>query len=194
MFGLRAKARSSGLIGIAQGILIERYDLPDPPAAFALPREASQNLNVPLRVVASAVITAPPPQTPRKWFTGRGTHAAPPAAALLHTYGVDASDRRRVLTSALDEAVALSDAGAGELHLTDLAQDDALVLEEHRGLDAPYWDRSPLSPSRRPCVPRHKGGARPSPSSTSPQAPTSPSTRQAARSSRPEATPSTAGR
>ncbi|MCD9879764.1 ANTAR domain-containing protein [Streptomyces guryensis] len=144
MFGLRAKARSSGLIGIAQGILIERYDLPDPPAAFALLREASQNLNVPLRVLASAVITAPPPQTTRKWFTGRTTHAAPPAAALLHTYGVDASDRRRVLTSALDEAVALSDADAGELHLTDLAQDDALVLEEHQGLDAPYWDQVSL--------------------------------------------------
>jgi AmiR/NasT family two-component response regulator len=61
VFGLRAKARTSGIIGIAQGILIARYSLPAPADAFTLLRAASQRYNVPLRVVASAVVTAPPP-------------------------------------------------------------------------------------------------------------------------------------
>jgi anti-anti-sigma regulatory factor len=79
VFGLRAKARTSGIIGIAQGILIARYLLPAPADAFALLRAASQHCNVPLRVVASAVVTAPPPLTAQLWFPGRpGAPRRPP--------------------------------------------------------------------------------------------------------------------
>jgi len=140
IFGLRAKARTSGLIGIAQGMLIARYGLPGPDAAFTLLREGSQQCNVPLRVLASAVVTAPPPQTGDRWFVGRGTHAPPPDTAFLRSYGGDVTDRRQVLAAALDTAIAVSEADAGELHFTDPAQDHALFLETHRGLDATYWD------------------------------------------------------
>ncbi|MFJ4753386.1 ANTAR domain-containing protein [Streptomyces sp. NPDC088763] len=144
IFGLRAKARTSGLIGIAQGMLIARYGLPGPDAAFSLLRKGSQRCNVPLRVLASAVVTAPPPQTDTRWFAGRGTHAPPPDTAFLRSYGGDVTDRRQILAAALDTAIAVSEADAGELHFTDPAQDHALFLEGHRGLDAAYWDEVAL--------------------------------------------------
>ncbi|MEU6546337.1 ANTAR domain-containing protein [Streptomyces sp. NPDC046859] len=144
IFGLRAKARTSGLIGVAQGMLIARYDLPGPAAAFALLREGSQQCNVPLRILASAVVTAPPPQTDAHWFLGRGTHAPPPDTAFVRAYGGDVTDRCHVLAAALDTAIAVAEADAGEVHLTDPAQDHALFLEGRRGLDAAYWDQVAL--------------------------------------------------
>ncbi|MCC5477633.1 ANTAR domain-containing protein [Streptomyces barringtoniae] len=139
VFGLRAKARTSGIIGIAQGILIARYSLPGPADAFALLRAASQHHNVPLRVVASAVVAAPPPLTEREWFPGR-RHAPPPGLGLPQADAVDPRDRRQVLRAALYAAVTLADADAAEIHLTDSVQDEALVLEAHHGLDAAYRD------------------------------------------------------
>ncbi|MGW3209940.1 ANTAR domain-containing protein [Streptomyces sp. NPDC001135] len=138
VFGLRAKARTSGIIGIAQGILIARYSLPGPADAFALLRAASQHHNVPLRVVASAVVTAPPP-TAEQWFPGR-RHTPPPVLALPQADRVDPRDRRQVLRAAVYAAVTLADADAAEIHLTDKVQDEALVLEAHHGLDAAYRD------------------------------------------------------
>ncbi|MBK6014042.1 ANTAR domain-containing protein [Streptomyces sp. MBT53] len=145
VFGLRARARTRTLIGVAQGILLARYGLPGPDAAFALLREGSQRHNVPLRVLASAVVTAPPPYSDVQWFTGRSTRALLPAGGFLQSYDIDAHDRRQVLAAALHEAtVVISDAKAAELHLTDPAQDDALVLEQHKGLDAAYRDQAAL--------------------------------------------------
>ncbi|MFE7856893.1 STAS domain-containing protein [Streptomyces sp. NPDC057403] len=143
VFGLRAKARTSGLIGVAQGMLVVRYGLPGPAAAFALLRRASQHLNVPLRILASAVVTVPPPRAATEWFPGRAPHA-PPDSPFLRAYGGDVTDRRQVLAAALREAIALSAADAAEVHLTDPAQDDALFLEQHQGLDAAYWDQVAL--------------------------------------------------
>jgi anti-anti-sigma regulatory factor/putative methionine-R-sulfoxide reductase with GAF domain len=139
IFGLRAKARTSGIIGIAQGILIARYGLPGPAAAFTLLRAGSQHHNVPLRVLASAVVSAPPPLTDEKWFPGR-RHTPPPVAELLLEERVDPRDRRQVLRAAVYAAVTLADADAAEIHLTDTGQDGALVLEAHHGLDAAYRD------------------------------------------------------
>ncbi|MEU9475876.1 ANTAR domain-containing protein [Streptomyces sp. NPDC048191] len=139
VFGLRAKARTSGTIGIAQGILMARYFLPGPADAFALLRAASQHYNVPLRVLASAVVTAPPPLTAEQWFPGR-RHIPPPALGLPEAGRVDPRDRRQVLRAALYAAVTLADADAAEIHLTDKVEDEALVLEAHHGLDASYRD------------------------------------------------------
>ncbi|MFF5854608.1 ANTAR domain-containing protein [Streptomyces sp. NPDC012751] len=139
VLGLRAKARTSGIIGIAQGILIARYGLPDPAAAFALLRAGSQHHNVPLRVLASAVVTAPPPRTAREWFPGR-LHTPPPPVAPQDVEAVNPRDRRQMLTAAVYAAVTLADADAAEIHLTDAGQDEALVLEAHHGLDAAYRD------------------------------------------------------
>ncbi|MFF9150714.1 GAF domain-containing protein [Streptomyces sp. NPDC014846] len=144
VYGMRAKARSSAQIGIAQGILLARYDLPAASMAFALLKEGSQRYNVPLRVLASAVIAAPPPQSAAHWFPGRSTHAPAFRTEFLGAHRVHAADRRRVLAAAVDEALALSAADAAELHVTDPAQDDALLLEQHRGLDAAYRDFAAL--------------------------------------------------
>ncbi|MET8860559.1 ANTAR domain-containing protein, partial [Streptomyces sp. NPDC004579] len=59
--GPRAKTRTSAVIGVAQGIVLERYALPGLQAAFDLLRETSRRHDVPLRVLASAVVTAPRP-------------------------------------------------------------------------------------------------------------------------------------
>ncbi|MGW1911766.1 GAF and ANTAR domain-containing protein [Streptomyces sp. NPDC002076] len=139
VFGLRAKARTGGIIGMAQGILIARYLLPAPADAFALLRAASQHCNVPLRVVASAVVTAPPPLTAQLWFPGR-RRTPPPALGLPQAGPVDPRDRRQVLRAALYAVVTLGDADAAEIHLIDKVQEEALVLEAHHGLDAAYRD------------------------------------------------------
>ncbi|MEU1466407.1 ANTAR domain-containing protein [Streptomyces sp. NPDC005727] len=141
VFGLRAKARSHSLIGMAHGVLYERYRLDKPAQGFDLLREASQHHNVPLRVLASAVLTAPPaPSTPgSSWFPGR-RHTPPPTLELLSTGGLDTRDRRQVLRIAVNDAITLTDADAVELHLTDPAQDHALVLEGHANLQPAYRD------------------------------------------------------
>ncbi|MFJ6087809.1 ANTAR domain-containing protein [Streptomyces sp. NPDC092369] len=145
VFGLRARARTRSMIGIAQGILLARYELPGPDAAFTLLREGSQRHNLPLRVLASAVVTAPPPQSAARWFAARSTHLPAPATGFLHRHGIDAHDRRQVLLAALHEATVIpSDVKAAELHLTDPAQGDALVLEQHQGLDSSYLDQAAL--------------------------------------------------
>ncbi|MFJ9729574.1 STAS domain-containing protein [Streptomyces sp. NPDC101209] len=140
VFGLRAKGRTAGLIGIAQGVLMARYDLPSAESAFTLLREGSQHFNVPLRVLASALVTAPPPRSAEVWFPGRSRHSTPPGAAFLRRHRVSVTDRHHVLTAVLYEAVTVSDADAAAVHFIDPAQDGALFLEQHHGLDAAYWD------------------------------------------------------
>ncbi len=145
VFGLRARARTRSMIGVAQGILLARYELPGPDAAFTLLREGSQRHNLPLRVLASAVVTAPPPPVRHPLVHRTLRSSAAPDTGFLRRYGVDAHDRRQVLTAALHEAMTvLSDAKAAELHLTDPAQGDALVLEQHEGLGSAYLDQAAL--------------------------------------------------
>ncbi|MGN5377795.1 ANTAR domain-containing protein [Streptomyces lasalocidi] len=67
---LRARVRSAPVIGMAQGVVMVRYGLPDPAGAFRVLREVSQRFNVPLRVLVSAVVVARPPDG-AVWFPGR---------------------------------------------------------------------------------------------------------------------------
>ncbi|MGW6486786.1 ANTAR domain-containing protein [Streptomyces sp. NPDC055056] len=97
VFGLRAKARTHALIGLAEGILLTRYNLQRPADAFAVLRKASQQCNVPMRVLASAVITAPVPKPGAElWFPGRATHPPAPITGFLPVHNAKASDRRRL--------------------------------------------------------------------------------------------------
>ncbi|MEU6277331.1 GAF domain-containing protein [Streptomyces populi] len=140
VLGLRAKARTSAVIGMAQGIVLERYALTGFQAAFDLLREASQHHNVPLRILASAVVTAPPPASrSAEWFPGR-RHTPPPPSDLLDTTEQGAYDRRRLLRALVYEIVTVTDADSAEVHLVDPALRDSLVLESHSGLDAAYRD------------------------------------------------------
>ncbi|MGW0410338.1 ANTAR domain-containing protein [Streptomyces collinus] len=143
LYGMRAKSRTSAVIGIAQGILLDRYGLTGPPAAFALLRKASQQHNVPIRILASAVVTAPAPASDTAWFPGR-LHTPPPHLDLLSPAETHLGDRHQVLRTFVFEAITLCDANAAELHLTNRAFDDALVLEAHAGLTPAYRDRLAL--------------------------------------------------
>ncbi|MFF2364690.1 ANTAR domain-containing protein [Streptomyces sp. NPDC058122] len=141
VLGLRAKARTSAVIGMAQGIVLERYALPGLQAAFDLLRETSQRHNVPLRVLASAVVTAPRPAgCSSEWFPGR-LRTPPPSPELLDVPEQGAYDRRQLLRTLVHEVVAVADGDGAEVHLTDQALGDSLVLESHSGLDAAYRDR-----------------------------------------------------
>ncbi|MFF0204526.1 ANTAR domain-containing protein [Streptomyces sp. NPDC005017] len=139
LFGLRAKARAGVVIGMAKGILYERYGLASAPKAFDLLRRASQQYNVPLRTVASAVVTAASPTTSKEPFSG-SYDTAPPLPELLDCTAAQMRDRAFLLRAVAGEAVTLTDADATEVHLPDPALENHLVLEAHVGLDAAYRD------------------------------------------------------
>ncbi|MEU0220521.1 ANTAR domain-containing protein [Streptomyces sp. NPDC006265] len=66
---LRARARVRPLISQAQGIVQQRYALPDGESTFALMQRASQRYHVKLRTLAGGLVTAPRPDGPEKlWF------------------------------------------------------------------------------------------------------------------------------
>ncbi|MFI0900448.1 ANTAR domain-containing protein [Streptomyces sp. NPDC020983] len=139
LYGLRARARSRGLIGVAQGMVLARYGLAEPQAAFALLRDVSQARNVPLRVLASALVSAPPPPRSGPWFAGR-RRVPPPDVPLLAALGGHPAERGRVLQAVVAGAVERTGADAAALHLADRGQGGALVLEAHRGHTAEYCD------------------------------------------------------
>ncbi|MFD5636969.1 GAF domain-containing protein [Streptomyces sp. NPDC127077] len=138
--GPRTKARTSAVIGMAQGIVLERYALPGLQAAFDLLRETSRRHDVPLRVLASAVVTAPRPAGRSSgWFPSRPP-TPPPSPELLDVPEQGAYDRRQLLRTLVHQVVAVADADGAEVHLTDQALGNSLVLESHSGLDAAYRD------------------------------------------------------
>jgi anti-anti-sigma regulatory factor len=139
IYGLRARARSRGLIDVAQGIVLARYRLPGVRAAFTLLVETSQTRNVPLRVLASAVVTAPVPSGPGLWFPAR-RQAPPPPVAFLTAHGVDARQRARALQAAAQEAATVTGADAAVLHLADPGRGHALLLESQHGHSTAYLD------------------------------------------------------
>ncbi|MFR0355551.1 ANTAR domain-containing protein [Streptomyces sediminimaris] len=144
LFGLKAKIRTGPLIGMAQGVLLERYALADSVAAFDLLKQASQRHNVPMRVLASALVTAPPPnESSPAWFPGR-LRTPPPPLELLGGRGFQAGDRKHVLRTLVYEAVTLADADGAEVHLSDRALENSLVLEAQTGLDSAHRDRLAL--------------------------------------------------
>ncbi|WP_037870928.1 ANTAR domain-containing protein, partial [Streptomyces sp. SPB074] len=78
---LRANLRTRPLIAQTQGVLQERYGLPDADTAFDLLRAGSQRHNVKLRTLASVFLSAPrPAEHSPQWFPGRTRAPAPPLA------------------------------------------------------------------------------------------------------------------
>ncbi|MFE9674110.1 ANTAR domain-containing protein [Streptomyces sp. NPDC006259] len=146
--GLRAKLRSSALIGVAQGILLERYGLPTASVAFDLLSSASQHCNVPVRVLASAVVTTPPPGR----ASVRSDRPPVPAAPFLARADVSPVERRRVLDAAAREALAVTGARSVDLLCVEEAQ-DTLVLEARCNLGEAFADVfAEVSHVRAPCT------------------------------------------
>jgi anti-anti-sigma regulatory factor len=134
---LRARVRTAPVIGMAQGVLMVRYGLPDSGTAFRALREASQRFNVPLRVLVSAVVVARPPDG-EVWFPGRRSLPVPQLRILARD-GRDPRYRRQMIDAVLHEALAIGRAPAGYVRFVDPAV-NALILETHHGCAETFLD------------------------------------------------------
>ncbi|MGA5169097.1 MULTISPECIES: GAF and ANTAR domain-containing protein [Streptomyces] len=136
---LRAQARNRPLIAEAQGILRERYRLPDAEAAFALLQLASQRHNVRLRTLAQAVVRLERPEDgDGPWFPGRMRHPAPALESLAID---DASHAHRgaVLKAALSQTLAITTTHMGNVQIGDDTA-GGLWMEKHAGLSDDFVD------------------------------------------------------
>ncbi|MBO8187354.1 ANTAR domain-containing protein [Streptomyces spirodelae] len=136
---LRAKVRTHPLISRAQGILEERYRLPDDRAAFALLEASSQRFNVRLRTLASAVVTVPPPRSyDHEWFPHRERLTAPPLAFAPQLRAATANTAE-VLSAVLRHSMEVAETGMGNVQLVDPVTGD-LRIEKHHGLDDDFLE------------------------------------------------------
>ncbi|GGP78882.1 ANTAR domain-containing protein [Saccharothrix coeruleofusca] len=137
---LRAKLRTRPLLARALGVLQERYRLPDEDTARRLLREASQRYNLKMRMVAAAVLNAPPPATggAALWFPHRVRFPAPatmfPASGRRRTHTLPS-----LLDAVLDTALTCTATAIGYLQLVDTGI-GGLRLERYRGFTAELAD------------------------------------------------------
>jgi len=136
---LRARLRAHPLISEAQGMLRERYALPDSESAFALLQRASQQYNVKLRTLAGALTVVPRPD-PRQslWFPRRARHAEP-RLTFDRTGRAEPGNRGAVLGAVLGRTLAVVDADMGNVQTADRT-DGGLRIEKHTGLTPDFVD------------------------------------------------------
>jgi ANTAR domain len=133
---LRARARVYPLVSQAQGMLQERYALPDAESAFALLQRASQRFNVKLRTLAGVLVAAPRPDPGAgPWFPHRA-RLPRPALTFARPEGVN---RGEVLAAVLGQTLAVMDAEMGNVQLADPAT-GGLRIERHTGLTPDFVD------------------------------------------------------
>ncbi|MER7397634.1 ANTAR domain-containing protein [Streptomyces sp. NPDC000151] len=136
---LQAKVRTHPMIAQAQGVLQERYRLPDGQAAFALLRNASQQHNVKLRALAAAVLNAPRPKSgSARWFPDR-IRTRPPELPALPQVNGEATNRSAVISAVLHQSLTISDTPMGNVQLAD-RHAGGLRIEEHHGLNEEFVD------------------------------------------------------
>jgi hypothetical protein len=136
---LRNRALAHPMVATAQGILMERYRLPGPDAAFGLLRETSQRYNVRLHTVADAVVRIPGPgRGAASWFPGRARTGPPPLPGLgLARHAGSAVTQGAVLSAALARVLDVTGTDMGN---TQLAERRLLRLEKHHGLERRFTD------------------------------------------------------
>ncbi|MEV5598662.1 ANTAR domain-containing protein [Streptomyces sp. NPDC052496] len=135
---LRGKLLAHPLISQAQGLLQERYRLPDAQTAFELMKRCSQQHNLKLRNLASAVVSVPRPDDERGlWFPGR-TASTPPPLRFLPGHRPDTVNRSTVLRQVLHQALACTDAPMGDLQTVEPPV--GLRMEHHSGLSEEFLD------------------------------------------------------
>ncbi|KAA6223720.1 ANTAR domain-containing protein [Streptomyces albofaciens JCM 4342] len=146
---LRGKLVAHPLISQAQGMLQERYRLPDAESAFELMKRCSQQHNMKLRSLASAVVSVPRPDEERGlWFPGRSGRT-PPALRFLPGHRPDKVNRSTVLKQVLHQALSLTDASMGDLQTMEPAV--GLRMEHHYGLSEEFLDFFALVEEGTPC-------------------------------------------
>ncbi|MCX5205057.1 ANTAR domain-containing protein [Streptomyces sp. NBC_00237] len=140
---LRARAHTHPLISQAQGILQERYHLPDGESAFALLQRASQQHNIRLRLLVEAVVRTPPPDSPADgalWFPRRARLPAPPLTFESAPRGNgEGPHQGPVLRAVLSQLLAVTDTRMGNVQLPDRVR-GGLRLEQHTGLSEDFVD------------------------------------------------------
>ncbi|MFD3518145.1 ANTAR domain-containing protein [Streptomyces sp. NPDC058657] len=141
---LRARTRTHPLIAQAQGILQERYSLPDGESAFALLQKTSQQHNIRMRLLVEAVVRTPAPESRSPlWFPQRVRLPAPfltfERAKAASTDNGERPSQGAVLRSVLSQTLAVLDTGMGNVQLPDRVR-GGLRLEHHTGLSEDFVD------------------------------------------------------
>ncbi|MFF8012696.1 ANTAR domain-containing protein [Streptomyces sp. NPDC007929] len=136
---LRARARVRPLISQAQGIVQERYALPDGESAFALMQRASQRYNIKLRTLAGVLVTAPRPDDPETLWFPRRVRAPEPELTFTRAHRSGAGSRGAVLKAVLSSTLAVVGTDMGNVQLSDPAR-GGLSIERHTGLTADFVD------------------------------------------------------
>ncbi|UUU28823.1 ANTAR domain-containing protein [Streptomyces sp. CA-210063] len=138
---LRTRMEGRPLVAQAQGMLRERYALPDAESAFALLQRASQQYNVKLRTLAEAAVSAPrPDERDAVWFPGRARHAEPVLSFdEARTRRVGRANRSEVLGAVLSQALAVVGTDMGNVQITDRTM-GGLRIEKHTGLTEDFVD------------------------------------------------------
>ncbi|KOG65641.1 hypothetical protein ADK76_05505 [Streptomyces griseoflavus] len=146
---LRGKLVAHPLVSQAQGMLQERYRLPDAESAFELMKRCSQQHNLKLRALASAVVSVPRPDDDRGlWFPGRSGRT-PPALRFLPGHRPDKVNRSTVLKQVLHQALTVTDTTMADLQTLEPAT--GLRMEQHRGLSEEFLDYFAVVEGGTPC-------------------------------------------
>ncbi|MFE7835766.1 ANTAR domain-containing protein [Streptomyces sp. NPDC057474] len=138
---LHTRMEGRPLVAQAQGMLRERYALPDAETAFALLQRASQQYNVKLRTLAEAAVSAPRPDgRSALWFPGRARHAEPTLSfEAAGSHRVGRGNRSQVLSAVLSQALAVVGTDMGNVQIADRAE-GGLRIERHTGHTADFVD------------------------------------------------------
>ncbi|MGW0841838.1 ANTAR domain-containing protein [Streptomyces sp. NPDC002787] len=138
---LRARMEGRPLIAQAQGMLRERYALPDAETAFALLQRASQQHNVKLRTLAEAAVSAPRPDNRSAlWFPGRARHAEPALSfEEARNRRLGRGNRSELLTAVLSQTLAVVGTDMGNVQIADRTM-GGLRIEKHTGLTEDFVD------------------------------------------------------
>ncbi|MFI7497933.1 ANTAR domain-containing protein [Streptomyces sp. NPDC049687] len=136
---LRARVRAHPLISQAQGMLQERYALPDADRAFTLMRRSSQRFNVKMRTLAGALVTTPrPDERTVLWFPRRVRHPEP-ALGFMAQEPPGGRSRGAVLGAVLDRTLTVVGTDMGNVQTVDRVS-GGLRIERHTGLTEDFID------------------------------------------------------
>ncbi|GGS24242.1 transcription antitermination regulator [Streptomyces aureoverticillatus] len=134
---LRNRQLAHACVARAQDVLIDRYRLTSPQAAFDLLRRTSQRMNLKLHTLADAVIRVPGPDADAAlWFPGRARYSPPPLPDEVAEEAGDAS-HGAVLKGTLRRVLHVTQAGMGNVQL---AERGMLRLEKHTGLSREFTE------------------------------------------------------
>lgn len=132
---LSAQLRSQVVIAQAAGMLVGRYPWLTGDLAVAGLREVSQRHNIRTRVLARAVIVAPPPDPSAVTWLPRRVRHQPPALGFLPT--TDQPNRTSVVNAVLTTALRITDSDTGNVQVVDGGD---LRIETHRGHPGEFLD------------------------------------------------------